>query len=128
LDAKYLEEIKEHTEEAQHEGFGLQQFDDLNALIAEVEDQTARANICEHDAKTWREDRDRLWYENAVKDQQIDTLKRALELACEDQLEHCPYTLHGGKRVCSEYPMRGLRCQGCAPKYFIQQAQEQEGK
>lgn len=36
-----LEEIKARTETAREEGFGLQQFDDLDSLIAEVERLTA---------------------------------------------------------------------------------------
>lgn len=33
----------------------------IESLTAQLADQTARANICEHDAKVWREDRDRLY-------------------------------------------------------------------
>ena len=31
----------------------------IESLTAQLTDQTARANICEHDAKVWREDREK---------------------------------------------------------------------
>lgn len=37
MDDKTLEEIKARTEEAEEEGLGLEQLDDLNTLIAEAE-------------------------------------------------------------------------------------------
>lgn len=66
--------------------------------------------------------------ENATLGKQIVTLKKALELACEDETNLCPYGMHGVGRLCSKEPMRGLKCKTCAPQYYIQQAQRQEGK
>ena len=51
----------------------------------------------------------------------------ALELACEDETNLCPYGIHGVRRLCAKEPMQGLKCKTCAPQYYIKQAQEQEG-
>ena len=81
-------------------------LDENAKLIAEVErlsdaltDQTARANICEHDAKVWREDRDKLFLAHSV-------LSRTLKNIFSDFGRYFPRDMD----------------------YYIQQAQEQEGK
>ena len=131
---KYLAEIKARGEAAAvHEYDGITDLvygRDVKALLAEVKrlmgklaDQTARANICEHDAKTWREDRDRLLADNAAKDQQIATLEKALEMMAEETVA----ALHkldkiGVIDITADGTAKGLA------DYFIKQAQEQEGK
>jgi hypothetical protein len=77
--------------------------EDIPALIAEIE---------------------RFREEIAALKSERDALQKALEMACEDQTEFCPCSMHGGKRTCSEEPMSGLSCKECAPKYYVQQAKE----
>lgn len=55
--------------------------------------------------------------------QERDTLKKALELACEDQVDLCPYGLHGKNRRCSE-EHKPVLCKSCAPEYYIHQAEQ----
>ena len=86
---------------------------DIPALIAEVE-RLKKSN------ELFSEENHTLY-------QQIATLKKALRMACEDQTELCPYGLHGENRRCAE-DHRPMLCKSCAPEYYIQQAQEQEGQ
>lgn len=93
MDTKYLAEIKARTEEAVEDGIGLQQLDDLERMIAEVERLTEENEkmkpfykISDDTFKHWENAaysmRDEERARSAAKDQQIATLKRALELAC----------------------------------------------
>ena len=102
-----IEEIKARTETAREEGFGLQQFDDLDALIAEVE--RLNAELDERDVEC--ETQYKLM---AEKNKHIVTLKRALEI-----MHEFMSITEVGSRAKREY---------FTPDYFIQQAQEQEGK
>ena len=136
MDQKYLAEIKARAQEAKAEKRKGNDLDcaclswaivlnDIPALLAEVERLTdlSRQNYC----KFVRQQE-----ECAAKDQQIATLKKALKLACDETGESaCPMTegldLENPVKACDE------GCQGecgaeCWKRYYIQQAQEQEGK
>lgn len=101
-----IEEIKARTETAREEGFDLQQFDDLDELIAEVEDLNEQHRCDVHNVKAMQATLDQqaknceklllddkqqiatLEKENVAYEKIIDelkpnaVLKKALELAC----------------------------------------------
>ena len=131
MDAKYLAEI-----EARCEGdvpdIAAPVFRDRKALIAEVE----RLTDIEKEYHHYRRLSEKL-------DQQIATLKRAMELMSETACGEVPgimpeWDMIGcvpDKRCMKENPCKGSdnQCHECWTRYFIQQAQaqqtqEQEGK
>jgi hypothetical protein len=101
--AMNIEEIKARTETAREEGFGLQQFDDLDSLISEVERLTSEneqnanyaeiyQDICDKYSKNFRVLLDKakaFQAENA-------TLKKALELAEDMLTKMTPYKSKSG--------------------------------
>ena len=120
MDAKYLAEIKARCYSAKSEKAKGNDLDcaclswaivltDIPVLIAEVERLRQDKECCLQTAKC-----NAGFYDEAKKEN--STLKKALELACEDLAErdYPPKNVESGKNKFVEY--------------FIQQAQEQEGK
>lgn len=143
MDAKYLAEIRARCEL----GRPAQQRE-VKALLAEVErlqqeirtgqhmcapvqlDATAAESFCN------AADVSRLEQDNAVKDQQIATLKKALELICDEVADSCcpfdstEYSCPNASTCPNATGGRedhGRDTQ-CWYDYFIRKAQEQEAK
>lgn len=143
MDAKYLEEIKARTEEAAEEGIGLQQLDDLERMIDEVERLTEENDVLKSECRAHIQKQGNLFKgyqqmktDNAAKDQQIATLKKALKKASVDAAdEQCPheFDLYTCDK-CADCPHYGEihtdaeRDAQCWYDYFIHQAQKQEAE
>lgn len=111
MDTKYLAEIKARTEDDVEDGIGLQQLDDLERMIAEVERLTEARDYLQVLY-------DKLNERDKNRSQQIATLEKALELACETIAE-----IDGFEEPEHNSPVKKIYFDG-----YIKQAQEQEGK
>jgi hypothetical protein len=138
MDAKYLAEIKARDNTELPET-AAPVFHDRHALIAEVERLTIE-NLGLKDAAIRCDGYEKRYHaaltELDVKDQQIVTLKRAMELMSRTACGEMPGTMPEwdmvrcvpDKSCMKESPCKDSdnECHECWMRYFIQQAQEQE--
>lgn len=102
IESQQAQLAAEHAKYAELQRYNVGCTKKIDALLVEkmdlkerLSDQTARANICEHDAKTWREDRDRLQAQLDASQRETQAAEQDIQFVADGMI--CDICTHSGE-------------------------------